>query len=248
MGLSMPPMIVPLEAAGAFAEAAMQGLRDSGILVGQGLVGNLVLQPSTIHLGPITITRDSVTYNGETVKDAGRVHAALLEVLSGRPLAAAATPTGIDLNKLEALARAATPGPWTWWTSNSVLRLTGADERDGGVLHAYARGSYGAISCSPANQAFIAATNPAAVLELIAIARAGQKADAAASANATVPATELDGEMLSTVLWLYRRLPLVYGRPPVVERPIKALAALVGIDVADMLAERGADPAEGGAQ
>jgi hypothetical protein len=84
----------------------------------------------------------------------------------------------VDIEKMKALALAATPGPWNWWTSNSVLRLTGADDRDGGVLHAYARGSYGDISCSEVNQAFIAATNPASVLELIAEVerlRAGQR-------------------------------------------------------------------------
>lgn len=30
-----------------------------------------------------------------------------------------------------------TPGPWQWWTSNSWLRLTGPDGRDGGVLYPY---------------------------------------------------------------------------------------------------------------
>ena len=30
-----------------------------------------------------------------------------------------------------------TPGPWSWWTSNSFRRLSSdADNRDGGVLHA----------------------------------------------------------------------------------------------------------------
>jgi hypothetical protein len=27
-----------------------------------------------------------------------------------------------------------TPGPWKWWTSNSFLRLSGADGKDGGVI------------------------------------------------------------------------------------------------------------------
>lgn len=36
-----------------------------------------------------------------------------------------------------------TPGPWRWWTSNSLMRLTcekreaGRVNQDGGVLHAY---------------------------------------------------------------------------------------------------------------
>ena len=76
-----------------------------------------------------------------------------------------------NLDHLEALARAATPGPWAWWTSNSVLRLTGDDGIDGGVLHAYARRDHADICCGESDRAFIAAANPAAVLELIALAR-----------------------------------------------------------------------------
>jgi len=88
------------------------------------------------------------------------------------------TPTAftelLDLARLEALARAATPGPWSWWTSNSTLRLTGADGRDGGVLYGYARQGDGDVNCAPNDQAFIAAANPAAVLALIALARRAQ--------------------------------------------------------------------------
>jgi hypothetical protein len=29
-----------------------------------------------------------------------------------------------------------TPGPWSWWSSNSFLRLTAENGRDGGVLSA----------------------------------------------------------------------------------------------------------------
>lgn len=50
---------------------------------------------------------------------------------------------------------------------------------------------------------------------------------------------ELAEEVLATLLWLYRRLPRGYGRPPTVERPILALAKLTGIDMADCLTERG---------
>jgi Lar family restriction alleviation protein len=50
---------------------------------------------------------------------------------------------------------------------------------------------------------------------------------------------DLAEEVLATALWLYRRLPHGYGRPPTVERPILALAKLTGIDVAACLAERG---------
>jgi len=89
----------------------------------------------------------------------------------------AATLAGIDrlsaaeLDKLEELARAATPGPWAWWTSNSTTRLTGADGKDGGVLHGTAHRGYGDVACPKSNADFIAAVNPVAALELIALAR-----------------------------------------------------------------------------
>jgi hypothetical protein len=73
-----------------------------------------------------------------------------------------------QIDKMKALALAATPGPWQWWSSNSVKRVTGADGRDGVVLHAYSFRDGADIACSPSDQAFIAAANPAAVLELIA--------------------------------------------------------------------------------
>lgn len=96
-----------------------------------------------------------------------------------------ATPPGIALDnealdKLEALARAATPGPWSWWTSNSTLRLTGADGRDGGVLYGYVHAGDGDVYCSDANQAFIAAANPAMFTTLVAQARAAQPQPSAA--------------------------------------------------------------------
>lgn len=49
-------------------------------------------------------------------------------------------------------------------------------------------------------------------------------------------------DALNVLLWLYRRLPREYERPPHVEQPIKALAASVKSDVIDFLAERGAAP------
>ena len=74
----------------------------------------------------------------------------------------------VDLAALKALAQTATPGPWEWWTSNSTLRLTGADGKDGGVLHGTAHRGHGDISCEAADQAFIAAANPTAILSLLA--------------------------------------------------------------------------------
>lgn len=63
----------------------------------------------------------------------------------------------LNLDELERLAKAATPGPWEWWTSNSFLRLTGADRRDGGVLYACnIRNEYATVVVSEADRRFIA--------------------------------------------------------------------------------------------
>lgn len=64
----------------------------------------------------------------------------------------------------------------------------------------------------------------------------------------SLSAADVDQNILSVALWLYRRLPRCYGRPPHVEGPIKALARRVGTDVAECLAERGPDPAAGDAK
>jgi hypothetical protein len=74
----------------------------------------------------------------------------------------------MDTDNLKALALAASAGPWKWWTSNSTLRLTGADGKDGGVLSGTCYRGVGDISCSAENRAFIEASNPATVLALIA--------------------------------------------------------------------------------
>ncbi len=51
-----------------------------------------------------------------------------------------------------------TPGPWSWWTSNSFMRLTGADGKDGGVLSASADGfRFATITVSKADARLIAA-------------------------------------------------------------------------------------------
>jgi hypothetical protein len=49
-----------------------------------------------------------------------------------------------------------TPTPWTWWTSNSHYRLTGADGRDGGVISAsIARDGMPVVNVRPDDAAFI---------------------------------------------------------------------------------------------
>lgn len=55
-----------------------------------------------------------------------------------------------------------TPGPWQWWTSNSLRRLTshagGRSGQDGGVLHAYrCRDGVADIAVSDADMSLIAA-------------------------------------------------------------------------------------------
>jgi hypothetical protein len=87
------------------------------------------------------------------------------------------TEAGIDLDKLEALAKAATPGPWAYTIrdhhsfTDAGATINGAgDERNG----------YPVVADLPprtingtheANASFIAAANPATILALIALAR-----------------------------------------------------------------------------
>jgi hypothetical protein len=106
----------------------------------------------------------------------------------------------IDLDELKRLALAATPGPWKWWTSNSELRLTGADLKDGGVLHAYKHSTWADISCSAANQDFIAAANPAAILKLIA------EIDRLSNWKQIVSDPENQPNQLSEPRWAFERI------------------------------------------
>ncbi len=73
----------------------------------------------------------------------------------------------LDLDALEALAKAATPGPWTPYETVHADNYVTAG---GGVLT-------GTVVCGPTyereNTAFIAAANPQTVLALIAAQRAG---------------------------------------------------------------------------
>ncbi|MFZ5936638.1 hypothetical protein ACOKS3_17625 [Pseudomonas sp. HS6-2] len=73
-----------------------------------------------------------------------------------------------DCEKLKALAEATGGVSWTWWTSNSTLRLTtdrdGRHGADGDALSAHGD----SIHCPEEYREFIAAVHPAAVLVLLA--------------------------------------------------------------------------------
>lgn len=51
-------------------------------------------------------------------------------------------------------------------------------------------------------------------------------------------APEAAADWLNTILWMYRRLPQAYGRPPFIEQSIMTLAKQVGQDVTHELRER----------
>jgi len=92
----------------------------------------------------------------------------------------------IDLDKLEALARAATPGPWiaAAWTCHAPTTIKSA----GGAVAIAETTGFGRDSDECAVDAsFIATANPAAVLELIALAR---RAEPSASSGAGQRAAE----------------------------------------------------------
>ncbi|WP_064799492.1 ead/Ea22-like family protein [Serratia plymuthica] len=77
---------------------------------------------------------------------------------------------GNKLSELKATALAATPGPWEWFTSNSMARLSSTPSgKDGDVLSAFhASDGVPCVNVSQRDMAFIAAANPAAVLALLA--------------------------------------------------------------------------------
>jgi hypothetical protein len=61
------------------------------------------------------------------------------------------------------------------------------------------------------------------------------------SAGDAVPANVLI-DAVNMMLWLYRRLPRAYDRPPFVEKSITDLAKIVGVEVCEYFNERGAAP------
>jgi hypothetical protein len=74
----------------------------------------------------------------------------------------------IDTNKLREIAERATPGPWAWWTSYCVKRLTTGGGPDGGGLHAtMVRQVHVDTACSPADMDHLAPFDPTTVLALL---------------------------------------------------------------------------------
>jgi hypothetical protein len=87
-----------------------------------------------------------------------------------------ATPTAFlelpDLDHLEALARAATPGPWAYQEDSDVYtHIVRPAQSPGRIVHHYSQDTSGVVE---ANARFTAGANPAAVLALIALARRAQ--------------------------------------------------------------------------
>lgn len=86
-----------------------------------------------------------------------------------------------DLDEIERLARAATPGKWVWWTSCSYRRLMAESitpPYTRGVIEPCVQRSDGHPDCivSEEDRWFMEAANPAAILTLIARLRAAEKA------------------------------------------------------------------------
>lgn len=83
-----------------------------------------------------------------------------------------ASPELPDLDKLEALARAATPGPWAYQEDSDVYtHIVRPVQSPGNIVRHYAQDTSGVVE---ANARFTAGANPAAVLALIALARRAQ--------------------------------------------------------------------------
>jgi hypothetical protein len=104
-----------------------------------------------------------------------------------------ASPELPDLDHLEALARAATPGPWAYQEeSDAYTHIVRPTHTPGRIVRQYAQDTNGVVE---ANARFTAGANPAAVLELIALARR------AALANQPAP-TVPPGDALRD-LWIH---------------------------------------------
>jgi hypothetical protein len=93
----------------------------------------------------------------------------------------------IDLDDLEAKARAATPGPWIVWSQQPEVAIMSTEIEVASINTWRSGADEGRIA---ADQDFIAATNPAVVLELVRRLGAAEGIVRALSArppNPTIP-------------------------------------------------------------
>ena len=92
-----------------------------------------------------------------------------------------ASPELLDLDHLEALARAATPGPWAYQEDSDVYtHIVRPVRSPGNIVRHYAQDTSGVVE---ANARFTGGANPAAVLALIALARRARPEGEAAPAE-----------------------------------------------------------------
>lgn len=145
--------------------------------------------------------------------------------LPSRPdYAALPSPSGVDLDKLEALARAATRGPWKrsnrpngpFWHISSEYTIGGEPCKSGrqsiGAIHAEnKRGAPKYAAMFEANANFVAEFNPATALALIAQARAAQPDTTASASECKNEACE-GGYIYSTAHTLRAPCPDCFGR------------------------------------
>jgi hypothetical protein len=100
-----------------------------------------------------------------------------------------ANDSGLNLDHLEALARAATPGPWAYQEeSDAYTHIVRPTHTPGRIVRQYAQDTNGVVE---ANARFTAGANPAAVLGLIALARRAALANQPAPTVPTMNAKEL---------------------------------------------------------
>lgn len=91
-----------------------------------------------------------------------------------------------------------TATPWSWWTSNSHARLTGADGRDGGVISAsISSDGMAVVNVSPADAAFIVRACNAHDQLVAALKKAVALAEIAS--DWALDEVEIDGEMVDVL-------------------------------------------------
>lgn len=101
----------------------------------------------------------------------------------------------LNLDEIEARAKAATPGPWSWsqYPSGSTSVTIGRGPGDDGVFLYLTRRSDGSEPQKADDAAFIAAANPATVLALVArVRRLQEQLDVAQQLNRDLAAAVVE--------------------------------------------------------